>query len=134
MSKTMNKVHKRLMAAMLKQKDDLVALESSKEQDKLGELEMRRGDEVDLAESHSEMEMSLRMRLRSSEEIALINEALDKMNKGVYGVCEKCDDGIGSKRLKAYPYVKYCIDCQEDVESGKGEDSSQGFQQINELD
>jgi DnaK suppressor protein len=41
-----------------------------------------------------------------------VNGALERMNEGNYGVCQRCEKPIGAERLKAFPYVAYCIECQ----------------------
>jgi len=116
--KMITKARKELMSALLKRKSELLATGDS-----IGvtEAEAVRGDDMDIAESMSKQEMSIVMRRRCSEELNMIDEALDKMHKGVYGVCESCEKSIGSKRLKVRPFVKYCIDCQEMMERRKGE-------------
>src|SRR5918996_1697344 len=45
-----------------------------------------------------------------------VNGALERMNEGNYGVCQRCGKPIGAERLKAFPYVAYCIECQSLVE------------------
>jgi DnaK suppressor protein len=45
-----------------------------------------------------------------------VNGALERMNEGNYGVCQRCGQPIGAERLKAFPYVAYCIGCQSLVE------------------
>jgi DnaK suppressor protein len=40
----------------------------------------------------------------------------ERMNEGNYGVCQRCGQPIGAERLKAFPYVAYCIECQSLVE------------------
>jgi len=40
-----------------------------------------------------------------------IKKALRRMQKGDYGVCEKCGSAIDSARLKAYPEASTCSDC-----------------------
>jgi DnaK suppressor protein len=45
-----------------------------------------------------------------------VNGALERMNEGNYGVCQRCGQPIGAERLKAFPYVAYCIECQSLVE------------------
>ncbi len=49
-----------------------------------------------------------------------IEAALAKMGNGSYGVCESCGSSIGSARLQALPWARYCIDCQEKLEQGLG--------------
>lgn len=76
----------------------------------------RHGDDMDQADSAYEQEMSYIFRGRESDEIKAINEALDRINRGTYGRCDRCGEMIGIKRLEARPFVKYCVDCQEDIE------------------
>lgn len=41
-----------------------------------------------------------------------INNALDRMEKGVYGVCKYCKREIGRKRLLARPVASACVECK----------------------
>ncbi len=50
-------------------------------------------------------------------ELADIKTALSKIEEGQYGVCEECGENIKKMRLKALPYCKYCISCQEKIET-----------------
>ncbi len=42
-----------------------------------------------------------------------IDEALDKISNGNYGICEMCEEAISLERLKVKPYARYCIACRE---------------------
>ncbi len=46
-----------------------------------------------------------------------IDDALKRIEEGVFGVCEECKKSIPMKRLKAMPSARYCIKCQEIVEA-----------------
>jgi DnaK suppressor protein len=37
--------------------------------------------------------------------------ALDQMDAGLYGVCERCGGAIAPERLEARPDARLCIDC-----------------------
>jgi len=54
-------------------------------------------------------------RLRVKE----VDEALDRMENGTYGVCEECGEPIGLKRLEVKPVAKYCVPCKTKLEKGK---------------
>jgi RNA polymerase-binding protein DksA len=41
-----------------------------------------------------------------------INEALDRIDNGTFGMCEHCGAQIAVERLEAIPYATRCIDCQ----------------------
>jgi DnaK suppressor protein len=42
--------------------------------------------------------------------------ALQKIEDGSYGTCERCSEPIAEKRLDAVPFARYCINCQRLVE------------------
>jgi DnaK suppressor protein len=54
-----------------------------------------------------------RMRLRE------LDEALDRIEGGTYGVCEECGEPVGLKRLEVRPVAKYCVPCLTKLEKGK---------------
>ena len=45
-----------------------------------------------------------------------IDEAIKRIEEGSFGVCEQCQKPISIKRLKAVPYTRHCIKCQEGME------------------
>jgi len=48
--------------------------------------------------------------------IAKIRDAIQRLDDGVYGVCESCEELIGTARLKARPVTTLCIDCKTEQE------------------
>jgi DnaK suppressor protein len=73
-------------------------------------------DEVDLASSEADQSMNLRLRDRERILLKKIEKALVKIEKGDYGICEKCGEEIGVKRLEARPVTDLCIQCKEEEE------------------
>ena len=55
-----------------------------------------------------------------SRELASIENALERMRLGQYGICEGCSKKISMARLDALPYATMCIDCQRDSERDGG--------------
>ena len=47
-----------------------------------------------------------------------IDDAYQRLEEGSYGRCVYCSEPIGLPRLKALPWARYCIDCQEREEMG----------------
>lgn len=47
-----------------------------------------------------------------------IEDAYKRLDEGSYGSCIHCDRPIGLPRLKALPWARYCINCQEREERG----------------
>jgi DnaK suppressor protein len=39
-------------------------------------------------------------------------EALERLDRGTFGVCEQCHQPISRDRLEAIPYAPYCIECE----------------------
>ena len=48
-----------------------------------------------------------------------IDDALKRIEDGSFGSCEQCQKTITIKRLKAVPYARHCIKCQEGMEKKK---------------
>lgn len=46
-----------------------------------------------------------------------IDEALEKLHQGTYGICESCGGPIRAERLDALPYATRCITCQRQDEA-----------------
>jgi len=51
-----------------------------------------------------------------SRTLARINDALVRLEKGEYGICEDCDQPISNARLQALPFADRCRDCQQSRE------------------
>ena len=47
-----------------------------------------------------------------------MDEALQRIAKGAYGVCVECAEEIEKKRLEAVPYAGHCLPCQGKIEKG----------------
>jgi DnaK suppressor protein len=73
-------------------------------------------DIVDKAETSYTKEFLLSLTDAEREQLMLIDEALKRLERGDFGVCQLCEKEIGAKRLGAIPWTPYCIDCQEKAE------------------
>lgn len=73
-------------------------------------------DEADL--TSSELEASMRMRLRNRETLYLkkIDDALKRIADGTFGSCESCEEEIEVRRLEARPTTTLCLPCKEEQE------------------
>ncbi len=68
---------------------------------------------ADMATDNFDREFSLGLASTEQNLLNLIVEALGKFKEETYGVCENCKKDITLKRLKAIPYAKLCLKCQE---------------------
>lgn len=69
-------------------------------------------DPTDRASVESDRNATLRIRDRERKLIAKIEEALERIKEGTYGLCERCGEAISVERLKARPVTTLCIDCK----------------------
>jgi len=70
-------------------------------------------DEYDYAEVSSD---SFKEGIIANQQIKELNEiedAIKRIEKGTYGVCEMCDESIAIGRLRAKPFAKFCTPCRE---------------------
>ncbi len=67
------------------------------------------GDQA-LADLERELGISL-MEMRNRKR-QLIDEALTRLNEGMYGICAECGIEISERRLDAVPFAKLCVECQ----------------------
>ena len=59
-----------------------------------------------------------------------IDEALLRLADGTYGICEDCGREISERRLKAVPFARRCIPCQEKTEAIEQPDQAKSGSQI----
>ncbi len=104
---------------LLKQREEIVGevkqmVESSKEMGQDGIQDI--GDEAaNIYNKQVLLSLNENERLRLLE----VDEALDRIENGTYGICEECGGPISLKRLEVRPVAKYCVPCLTKLEKGK---------------
>lgn len=63
-----------------------------------------------------------------SHDLQKVEAALEKIRRGVFGLCEECGTRIKIARLRALPFTPYCLECQENAEREAPDESSEGAQ------
>jgi DnaK suppressor protein len=58
-----------------------------------------------------------------------VNSALQRIEEGSYGTCQRCEEPISPKRLTAIPWAKYCVRCQEEIALAGGEELAPAFRE-----
>ncbi|MFH1675240.1 MAG: RNA polymerase-binding protein DksA [Pseudomonadota bacterium] len=74
-------------------------------------------DPTDRASLESDRNFILRIRDRERKLIAKIKKALERIEAGTFGICERCGEEISAKRLKARPVTTLCIECKTQEEA-----------------
>lgn len=84
---------------------------------RLADMEEKSPDPSDRATFEEGRDYLIRLRSRESRLIRKINEALERIADGSYGICETCGQEIGSGRMQARPVTTYCIECKTRMEA-----------------
>jgi DnaK suppressor protein len=74
-------------------------------------------DPTDRAALEADRNFMLRIRDREHKLIKKIKKALERIEKGTFGICETCGEDISIKRLKARPVTSQCIECKSKEEA-----------------
>ena len=74
-------------------------------------------DPSDRASQETEHINLLRIRDRERKLLSKIDEALERVNNGSFGLCEECGEEIGTERLNIRPVTTFCIRCKETLEA-----------------
>lgn len=68
---------------------------------------------ADVATDTYDREFSLGLATNERRLLYELDDALKRIEEGIFGVCEDCKSLIPKTRLKALPYARLCIKCQE---------------------
>jgi RNA polymerase-binding protein DksA len=71
---------------------------------------------ADVATDNYDREFSLGLASKDSQFLYEVEDALKRIEDGSFGVCENCKSLIAKNRLKAVPYARLCVKCQEKKE------------------
>ncbi len=69
------------------------------------------GKREEEATETADLENRMALEHRTREQLAEVERALDKFDKGTYGTCEICGKPINPERLEALPQALYCMEC-----------------------
>jgi len=121
---------------LMRQRDELVA-RGREERDAIrDEGEAGRDVVVDEAEAsaldlQTELECAL-LEIRT-EAIRNIDNALARIDAGIYGICEHCGDDIDLVRLRALPFADRCVSCATRTEQAAIGRRSQAYGRLASL-
>ncbi len=87
-------------------------------QDGTGDLSAMPTHPADIGSDNFETEFTLGLLESERVMLAEINEALERIQEGTFGLCLGTGKPIGLARLEARPWAKYCIDYARRVEKG----------------
>lgn len=79
--------------------------------------------------SHDEF-ISLKMNNLDYSQLRMVDEALERLDAGDYGICLACEEAVAPKRLLAVPWARYCIKCQDTAGAEMDRERADNFSRI----
>ena len=77
-------------------------------------------DSGEAAELDADESTALELAGRESDLVEEVDAALQRIDEGTYGICERCGKPISEERLKALPTARYHVECQAAIEEAEG--------------
>ena len=99
--------------ALLQKKQELTDTAAVRPLQATMENNSRQGDMADQASGNNEVHIALKLRQTDAKILQAIEEALQRIEKGTYGICRDCGEPIADARLHAIPWTRVCISCKE---------------------
>ena len=99
--------------ALLKKRGEIVGTGGIKPLQASMENNTRQGDMADQASGNNEVHIQLKLKQTDAKILQAIEEALTRMERGIYGICRDCGDQIAPARLQAIPWTRVCISCKQ---------------------
>ncbi|TWU43371.1 General stress protein 16O [Novipirellula aureliae] len=123
--------------AISKLKDTLVHRRNALRRALAGDLSLlqelhqqKTGDILDAAADTVQDELNSQILEVESRELAAIEEAIERAERGDYGICEDCGKPIPLTRLRAIPYATDCISCRRKSEMSNDQDGTVRWNRI----
>ena len=73
-------------------------------------------DIADDAVQSYEHQLMMGLGEKEFEKLRLVEEAIEKLDEGQYGICLECEELISEERLTVIPFASYCVDCLRIIE------------------
>jgi len=90
---------------------------SNSQRDSSGDLSGYSMHMADVGTDTFQRDLDLGLVTREHEMLYKIDEALQMIEEGTYGKCQECGQTIKESRLRAVPFAKLCVKCQEKEEA-----------------
>ena len=81
--------------------------------------QMTYGSQAAAASQVFEQQRDLALRDRATQQLALVDAAIERLEAGTFGVCVRCGGPIAVGRLEALPWAAHCIGCQSALDRAR---------------
>jgi DnaK suppressor protein len=96
---------------LLKKRQELLAM--AKGEPEALAFSLKTPDEVEFAIKTVVQHLTAATAELRSQLLKEVESALKRVASGTYGLCEGCGEDITPNRLKAVPWARYCLTCEE---------------------
>ena len=107
---------KSIKEMLLKMREELVRGIARRSRESTGGSAQDIGDILDAVSEERARELEMLLTDREKQKLKQIDDALDRIEENLYGLCEECGVKIPKARLKVVPFAKYCVECKEVIE------------------
>ena len=73
-------------------------------------------DIADDAVQSYDRQLMMELGEKEFEKLRLVEEAIEKIDRGQYGICLECEELISEERLTVIPFTSHCVDCLDIIE------------------
>ncbi|WP_433208760.1 TraR/DksA family transcriptional regulator [Dactylosporangium sp. CS-047395] len=108
----------KIRAALIERRDELKA-EHDQTLTEIHELQQHRltdsagDDQADTGTKTGEREQEITIANNLADRVLQVERALERLDEGGYGWCEKCGNAIPVERLAAFPSATLCVTCKQ---------------------
>lgn len=107
---------KSIKEMLLRMREDLVREIARRSRENKGKSTQDIGDIIDSVSEERSRELDLLLTDREKQKLKQIDDAIERIEENLYGLCEECGVKIPKARLKVVPFAKYCVECKESIE------------------
>jgi DnaK suppressor protein len=104
-------------ALLVQQRHEALTESSKVDQGEINAVSEDMSDVADRSSLESDRNFTLRLLDRDRKLIKKIDEAIERIDEGSFGLCEECGEDIGEERLRARPVTTLCIECKQESEA-----------------
>jgi DnaK suppressor protein len=99
---------------LIHRRSEMVGTLSKQSQEKVSDGQVQDSGDEALSLSMEKLQNTLQQ--TEMDEVRLIDDALERIERDEYGVCIECASPIPEKRLETFPFAARCVACQEKLE------------------
>jgi DnaK suppressor protein len=103
---------------LLRKRQQLMHAYSISKGDSQSDLDNGTEDYVDYAVNSYAREFLLSLTELDRKQLLMVEDALNRIDRGEFGYCQQCGEEINRKRLEVQPWARHCVRCQELEEKG----------------